>query len=289
MADAARLLRVDAHDDGINRWEMQRFTPSGALTDLVGGYTDYAERTAGFTTRRELPHGEGVLIINLGEPIEITAGNGELIRLGTGRAFVAGFHLRPALSWSSGEQRGIQIEISLAALRRLIGVPMSELVDRTIPLEALLGAAATDLGGWLAGVRDCRERIALLEAELLARFVARPELAPSQMAALQLLKQPGGDIMDIARRIGWSRKHLSDRVRDVVGVGPRSYRRVLRFDRAVKLIRNGADTEGWAGLAAEAGYCDQSHMIREFNELAGMTPAALVRQQVPGDGGFVEA
>ena len=101
MADAARLLRVDAHDDGINRWEMQRFTPSGALTDLVGGYTDYAERTAGFTTRRELPHGEGVLIINLGEPIEITAGNGELIQLGTGRAFVAGFHLRPALSWSA--------------------------------------------------------------------------------------------------------------------------------------------------------------------------------------------
>lgn len=286
---AARLLRVDAHDDGINSWEMQRFAPSGALTGLVGGYTDYAERTAGFTTRRELPHGEGVLIINLREPIEITAGNGELIQLGTGRAFVAGFHLRPALSWSSGEQRGIQIEISLAALRRLVGVPMSELVDRTIPLEALLGAAATNLGERLAGTLECRERIALLEAELFARFVELPELAPSQMAALQLLKQPGGDILDIARRIGWSRKHLSDRVRDVVGVGPRSYRRVLRFDRAVKLIRNGADTEGWAGLAAEAGYCDQSHMIREFNELAGMTPAALVRQQVPGDGGFAEA
>lgn len=286
---AARLLRVDAHNDGINSWEMQRFAPSGALTGLVGGYTDYVERTAGFTTRRELPHGEGVLIVNLREPIEITAGNGELIQLGTGRAFVAGFHLRPALSWSSGEQRGIQIEISLAALRRLIGVPMSELVDRTIPLEALLGAAATDLGERLAGTLECRERIALLEAELLARFVARPELAPSQMAALQLLKQPGGDIMDIARRIGWSRKHLTDRVRDVVGVGPRSYRRVLRFDRAVKLIRNGADTEGWAGLAAESGYCDQSHMIREFNELAGMTPVALVRQQVPGDGGFAEA
>ena len=113
-------------------------------------------------------------------------------------------------------------------------------------------------------------------------------LAHSQVAAFRLLKQFDGDIMDVARTIGWSRKHFSDRVRDAVGVGPRSYRRVLRFDRAVGLIRDGASCQGWAGLAAEAGYCDQSHMIREFKELAGMTPTELVRQQVPGGGGFAE-
>lgn len=289
MAGVARLVRVDTHDDGINSWTMRRFAPPEALAGLIGGYTDYAERTAGFTTRRELPHGEGVLIINLGATIEITGGDGSAIRLDPGQAFVAGLHLRPALSSSSGAQSGIEIAISFPALRRLVGLPMEELVDRAVPLEALLGRAATDLGLRLCGLSDSHERIAVLQAELIHRFSNRPALAASQMMALRLLKDADGDIMDIARTIGWSRKHLSDRVRDAVGVGPRSYRRVLRFDRAVGLIRNGAATEGWAGLAVEAGYCDQSHMIREFNELAGMTPAALVRQQVPGDGGFAEA
>ncbi len=288
MAELARLVRVDSHDDGINSWEMRRFAPSRALSDFVSGYTDYAERTAGFTTRRELPHGEGVLIINLGAPIEITGGDGQLIRLGAGQAFVAGFHLRPALSGSPGEQRGIQIDISLPALRRLSGVPMTELVDRALPLEMFLGRVANELGQRLSNVSDPTKRIMLLEAELLANFASRPELAHSQVAAFQLLKQFDRDIMDVARTIGWSRKHFSDRVRDAVGVGPRSYRRVLRFDRAVGLIRSGAPGQSWAGLAAEASYCDQSHMIREFKELAGMTPTELVRQQVPGGGGFAE-
>lgn len=288
MAGAARLLRVDAHDDGLNRWEMRRYAPSPALAGLVGGYTDYAERTAGFTMRRELPHGEGVLIVNLGAPIEITGGDGQLIRLGAGQAFVAGFHLRPALSNSSGEQRGIQIEISLPALRRLLGLPMEALLDRTIPLETLMGRTAHALGQRLVDAADAPTRIALLEAELSAAFASRPQLAPAQLAALQFLKQPDAEIMDVARTIGWSRKHLSDRVRDAVGVGPRSYRRVLRFDRAVGLIRDGATSQGWAELAAEAGYYDQSHMIREFNELAGLTPTELLRQQIPGGGGYAE-
>lgn len=288
MAGQARLVRVDAHDDGLNSWEMRRFAPSRALNGLVAGYTDYAERTTDFTIRRELPHGEGVLIVNLGAPIEITGGDGLLIRLSAGQAVVAGFHLRPALSSSSGEQRGIQIDISLPALRRLLGLPMDTLLDRTIPLEMLLGRTAHTLGQRLADTADATVRIALLEAELLAVFASRPQLTSSQLAALQFLKQPDAEIMDVARTIGWSRKHLSDRVRDAVGVGPRSYRRVLRFDRAVGSIRRGAAAQGWAGLAAEAGYYDQSHMIREFKELAGMTPAELVRHQIPDGGGFAE-
>jgi hypothetical protein len=72
----------------------------GAVRELGGevhGYTDYWERTRGFTVRRELPHAEGVLIVNLADPIEITGGDACAIRLRAVEAFVAGVHTRSAI------------------------------------------------------------------------------------------------------------------------------------------------------------------------------------------------
>jgi AraC-like DNA-binding protein len=106
--------------------------------------------------------------------------------------------------------------------------------------------------------------------------------------ALRLLRtRPDLDIAAIARDIGWSRKHLADRVRDAVGIGPRSFRRLLRFDRLTKAI--GEDpAPDWTGLAHDVGYCDQSHLIREFREFAGLTPSQYVARSLPGGGGLVE-
>jgi len=81
---------------------MARIGPPPELDGLIAGYCDYRERTGGFTTHRELPHAEGVFIVNLGDPISITGGDGERLTLKAGEAFVAGAHLRPALSHSSG-------------------------------------------------------------------------------------------------------------------------------------------------------------------------------------------
>ncbi len=108
-----RLTRIDAFDDGVNAWSMARIAPPDALHGVIQGYCDYSERTGGFTTRRELPHSDGVLIVNLGETLFVTGGDGRELRLGAGEAFVAGAHLRPALSRSSGAQSGMHVFLSL--------------------------------------------------------------------------------------------------------------------------------------------------------------------------------
>ena len=115
---------------------------SRQLEGAAYGYADYWERTGNFTVRREMPHPEGVLIVNLGDPIAITGGDGQALDLKAGEAFVAGVYVRPALSWSHGAQAGIHVFLPLTTLRRLIGVPMDELVDRVVPLDTLLGRTA---------------------------------------------------------------------------------------------------------------------------------------------------
>lgn len=285
MLDPARLIRVDTYDDGINAWEMARIAAPTPLAGLIDSYSDYHERTGSFSVRRELPHAEGVMIVNLGPPIAITGGDGRRLRLGPAEAFVAGVHLRPALSHSSGVQAGMHVHLSLLTLRRLLGIPMDEMIDRVVPLDALLGAEARSLGSALVEAGTRGERIALLDAALTRRLARCAPVRANQAHALALLRtRPDLNIAEIARDIGWSRKHLASRVRDATGVGPRSYRRLIRFARLTAAI---GDAPDWAALAADIGYCDQSHLIREFSEFAGMTPTQFVARSL-GAGGLIE-
>jgi AraC-like DNA-binding protein len=279
-----------SYSDEVNAWRTTRMAASAQLEGEVHGYADYWERTRGFTMRRELPHAEGVLIVNLADPIEITGGDACAIRLRAGEAFVAGVHTRSALSHSTGAQAGIHIFLPLATVRRLLGVPMNELVDRVVPLDALLGRSARELGDALGDARDADTRADILDQVLELALARAPHLDERLTHALAVLRErPDRDIAQIADDVGWSRKHLAARIRDGVGVGPRSFRRLLRFQTLTGLIGAAAGRPDWAALALEAGYYDQSHMIREFSEFSGLTPGMYLTRALPKGGGLVEA
>lgn len=283
-----RLTCLDEFDDGINAWSMAHVAPPDVLASIIRGYCDYRERTGGFTTRRELPHAEGVLIVNLGETLFVTGGDGRKIRLDQGEAFVAGVHLRPALSRSLGSQVGVHVFLPLESLRCLLQMPMDKLINQVFPLETILGADARRLGETLLYARNCDERIALLDAALAHHFARCVPLSAQQAWALSLLRhRPDLDIAEIAREIGWSRKHLAERTKDAVGVGPRSFRRLLRFQLLTDSLR-GISKPDWARLALEAGYYDQSHLIREFREFAELTPGEYIVRSLPKGGGLLE-
>ena len=235
-----------------------------SLRGLVAGYADYWERTGAFTTRRELPHPEGVLIVNLGEPIRITGGDGGVLTLAPGEAFVAGAHLKPALSHS-----------------------LPELAARVVPLKALLGGEAREVGAGLLVSRDREARAGVLDEALGRRLSRTAPLDRRQLHALELLRTHPEH--DIASEVGWSGKHLRARIHDAAGVGPRCYRRLLRFRALTRAVAAEPGAPDWAGLALDAGYCDQAHMIRDFREFSGLTPGAYLAQSLPDGGGLVQA
>jgi AraC-like DNA-binding protein len=75
--------------------------------------------------------------------------------------------------------------------------------------------------------------------------------------------------------VGWSRRHLATVTNRELGLAPKALARVLRFGRAYAM-RDRAATQGWAAVAAECGYYDQAHLIRDFHAFAGTTPSASV-------------
>lgn len=267
-----------------------RESPGPGLDDVVIRYCGYEERFAAPVRRREVPHGGVVLIISFGEPIDVGFLTGRF-ELGHHRSFVAGLSDVAAATQHAGRQAGIQVDLTPLGAHRLFGLPMSELANEAVPLDALLGRDAGRLEDRLASAPDWSSRFALLDQVLGATVAEGPAPDREVRRAWQQLVATDGmaPVSALAADVGWSRRHLSDRFHRQVGLPPKTLGRVLRFQRAVQLLVDPQmDDEAIAMVAARCGYADHSHLIRDFRDLGGLTPTTLRTGIEPGILGLVE-
>jgi AraC-like DNA-binding protein len=184
-------------------------------------------------------------------------------------------------SFVEGDDTWTCIELRLTPLgaRRLIGWPMHELANETLALEELLPERES-LPDRLRETDDWAKRFDLVEAFLLRRFADAVAPSPAmEWSWAQLSKSHGRtSIGGIAQELGWSHRRFVSRFREQLGLTPKALARVIRFDRAVHLL-SGSAPSTLAAVAFECGYFDQAHMNRDFRELAGTTPAALVARR----------
>ncbi|WP_319454994.1 MULTISPECIES: AraC family transcriptional regulator [unclassified Mycobacterium] len=183
----------------------------------------------------------------------------DLIRM-HGRVVVAGPDTAASVS-ARGPEPFAGLRFRPGALPRLLGVPAAELRDQRIALDEL-------------GI-TCPERpLTELASELAAR-APRNELAPWSLTTLRHVTArlaAGAPVAEVASDAGWSNRTLQRQSHAVYGYGPATLRRVLRFRRAVSMLRAGRAP---ADVAAAAGYSDQPHLHREVRALAGTTVAGL--------------
>jgi AraC-like DNA-binding protein len=156
-----------------------------------------------------------------------------------------------------------------------------ELANRILPLSDLWGRQAISLEAQIAeGICD-DERVDRLERALLQRLhVGRDCRCTVDLTALTaFIQHKRGliSIADVADRAGISRQHLGRLFQEEIGVAPKLFCRLARFRAALACATEGV--RGGAGLAADLGYADQSHMIAEFREFSGLTPRPLLLQQ----------
>lgn len=160
----------------------------------------------------------------------------------------------------------------------VLGLPASELRDLRVPLEDVWGREAAELGERLGSAATGRERRRLLEDAVLRRRATIGDRDEIVLAACRLLGRPGSRVQSVSRDLATSDRHLRRRFRDAVGYGPKTYDRVVRFQRFLARCRaKDAGSQNLAATAAELGYADQAHLTRECVELSGLTPTALAR------------
>ncbi len=166
----------------------------------------------------------------------------------------------------------------------LFAYPLHELCDAHVSLHDLLGHAAEALYERLLTAPDPRTALQRLHDALLARGTsARPIHPVLRFALAQFDAAPSpARIAPIASAAGVSRKHLISLFTDAVGVAPKRYLRLVRFQHVLDRVWETPAAVDWSEIAYDFGYSDQSHLSREFRALSGLTPTDYLRQ--PGQG-----
>jgi AraC-like DNA-binding protein len=156
----------------------------------------------------------------------------------------------------------------------VLGLPAGELADAHVDLATLWGARATELRERLCSEPDAARRFQILERALHASLDAGATRQPSLRESMDALGE-GASVGQLAARLGLTHKRFIDVFTADVGMTPKRFARVRRFQRA--LTEAGLRPAVWSHVALACGYFDQSHMSRDFVELAGAPPAALLR------------
>jgi len=285
MVGVKRSSTRRVFEDERDRWEIIDAAPHERIAGFVRHYSWWSEATQSFTTRRELAGTTGVFIINLGSDLEIVDARGDLHRVRAGQGFVGGVAQGTSLSRSTGDMMGYHVHVPLETLSRLAGVPLAELSDRVVTLDDLdpghrsIGERLLDAGspeaGWI-----------LLDDFVTERLRCTP---PSDHTTGFILSRlaSGQRVQSLAVEMGWSRRRLARHVQAQVGLEPRSFAGLARFERFANAMQ-ASPTVSLAEAAIDAGYADQAHLTREVGRYAEMTPGELRSRLLPDAGGVRE-
>jgi AraC-like DNA-binding protein len=262
VSSAPGTLGILNPQDGFKRFALDRYAPGPELLPFVENYWSVRWNLpdAAPFEQEILPHP----CVNLAFEAERSAVHGP----GT-RRFVA--HL-------SGQGRVLGVKFKAAGFLPFAGVPLTEIVDRVLPIDEALGRHAERVSALIASVLaddDAVRNIALIEAFLLE---GAPRLDEDFALVERLVALTRSDraicrAEQLARVASLSVRSLHRLFERHVGVGPKWIICRSRVQEAAERVASGNKVD-WAALAQELGYHDQSHLVRDFKDQVGLTPAA---------------
>jgi AraC-like DNA-binding protein len=158
--------------------------------------------------------------------------------------------------------------------RPFLGVSPAEFTESTVALDDLWGSRACDLEGRLESQMSPRI--------LAAALTAPPAPDPVKRAIEAMVEACGAVDLDwVAAQAGMSPRQFRRRCLEESGLAPKQLCRILRFRHACEMAAAGGNR--WAAIAADAGYFDQAHLIRDFREFTGRAPVAVFSNTASGE------
>lgn len=261
-----------------NEWVLRR--PGPRVRPFVERYIGY--RMAGFepATHRGLPSRHMTFIVSIDRPIDVVQQTSDTQPPRRYRSVLSGLQATPALIVHDGTQEGVAIELTPLGSRVLFGMPARALWDLTLELEQVAGPIGDELWERLQDTPGWPARFAACDA-VLARLAGEDATPPELVGCWHTLVSSHGllSIDTLAREVGYSRQHLARRFREEFGLGPKLAARIIRFERATRILRTASSSSSLAEVAATCGYADQSHLTRDFAALAGCPPTQWLHDE----------
>jgi AraC-like DNA-binding protein len=161
------------------------------------------------------------------------------------------------------------------------GVPSGELHNRNLTLDMVWGDSAAAVRDRLWEAKNPQQRFRILEQTLLIRARGSLDRHPAVRYALGVFDGSNGTrrVGDVVQRIGLSSRRFVELFRSEVGLSPKAFCRIRRFNEALRHVERLTDVD-WADVALSCGYFDQAHFNHDFRAFAGLSPSSYLRRRI---------
>lgn len=254
------------------------FVPAPPLADLIEDFWLYDDYQPRHLRERILPSGTVELVINLREnELRIY----DRTRPGTCERFpgaiVSGTYAGFFVIDTAEEASLLGVHFKPGGALPFFGLPVSELARTHVDLEALWGRLASQLRERLLAATSPIDKFRILEATLAARLSGPSRHHDAVRFAVDAFsRSSAATVRAVTERVGLSHRRFIEVFKTEVGLTPKLFYRVQRFQRILASMRR-VSAPSWSRLALDCGFFDQSHLIRDFIEFSGFSPAEFDR------------
>lgn len=226
---------------------------------------------------RVLPNGKFQLVISLAEgPLRAPARpTGELGEIAS--SLILGIRSHFGVIDTGTLKSAMGVLFRPGGARAFFDEPADVFYNENVPLDLIWGSTASELRDGLREAITAKEKFRVLETALLDRMNKRLELHTAVVYGLEEFARAPHirSVLDVAREAGLSRRRFAQLFREQVGLTPKLYCQLRRFQDVLRQISLGTPVD-WADIALAGGYCDQAHFANEFRRFSGISPGAYL-------------
>jgi AraC-like DNA-binding protein len=173
----------------------------------------------------------------------------------------------------------VQVVFQPGGLYRLTGIPTIDLNNQYFDAEAVLGRELKALNERLTNIEDYPKMIPVVE-EFLLGLVRKSayEIRPIDKVGIAMLQNVNQYSLDwLAKEACLSAKQFERNFNERIGINPKYFARIIRFDKVFRM-KNAFPNKDWLSISLDCGYYDYQHLVRDYKEFTGMTPANFYMQ-----------
>jgi AraC-like DNA-binding protein len=248
------------------------YRPLGTLARWVACFWFWEGAPQPHGQEQRMPNGEASIVFNLREePIRLYDSENRARFESYGAAVFTGPRTRPFVIDTSQQERVFGIQFRPGGSWPFFAPPVSEFANLSISLNDLWRGGAGELREQLLAAREPATMFAVAE-QCLLRAMRRDEgMHPAVGYALQRLAWDSSTLLEVSKAIGLSQRRFSEVFRHQVGLSPKAFHRLSRFQRVLAQV-HGQTAVNWTAVAHECGYYDQPHFNHDFREFSGFSP-----------------
>ena len=232
---------------------------------------------------RLLPDGHMELLIDLTDTPKYIYDNETLKEIqACHHVWISGLRTQYISIPSGKDSRLLVVTFQRGQAFPFLPLPVQELTNCVVDADLIFGDLTHQLREQLLGLNDAFQMFACIERFLMNQMCPPddPTQACVSFAVEQLSQNPSQMRLEKnKKKIGYSQKHFIHLFKKQVGVTPKQFLKIMRFQQVIRTLSQQKHL-AWHQLALDCGYFDQAHFIHDFKQFAGMTPSLYSEREI---------